>query len=158
MGSSAAVQVNIVVPGMVGTESAVSAGHRTSGTQIGGVGYKQGEPYAKWGRFACEMPANYRNTDRGPTADSRASAEPSSSGTIPSRRRARSTDGFILTGTTGLEVGGVGVGSRDYVSGGLENNRGEVAQPKDYEGMQGLGPRGAPAYLQVIILVRNYSG
>lgn len=157
MGSSAAVQVDIAVPGMVGTESAVSAGHRTSGTQIDGVGYRQGEPYAKWGRFACDMPANYRNTDRGPAADSGASAERSSSGTTPSRRRARSTDGFVPTGTTGLEADGVGVGRRDDVSGSLENKRGEVAQPNDHEGMQGLGPRGAPAYLQVTTLVRSSS-
>lgn len=157
MGSSAAVQANIAVLGMVGTESAVCTGHRTSGTQIGGVGYKQGEPYAKWGRFAYEMPANYRNTDRGPEADSGASAKRSSSRTTPSRRSSRPTNEFCPTGTTELEADGAGVGVRGHVSAGPENTRGEVAQPNDYEGMQGLGPRGAPAYLQVITLFWNYS-
>lgn len=151
MGSSAAVQANIAVPGMVGTESAVNSGHRTSGTQIGGVGYKQGEPYAKWGRFACEMPVNYRNPGRGPSADCGASAERSSSRATASRRRSRSTNEFCPTGTAGLASDGVFVG--DNTSGGLEHNRGEEeAQPKDFEGMLRSGPRGAPAYLQVMTL------
>lgn len=150
VGSSAAVQVNIAVPGMVGTESAVDAGHRTSGSHINGVGYNPGEPYAKWGRFACEMPANYRNTGRGPAADYGASTKRSSSHAIPSRRRSRPTNEFNPTGTTGLEPDGVGVGIRDNCSGGFEHIRGEVSQPEGYEGMQRSEPRGAPAYLQVI--------
>lgn len=56
VGNSAAVQVDIAIPGMAGTSSHVDGGFTTRTTHIAGVGYRSGEAYAKWGRFACEDP------------------------------------------------------------------------------------------------------
>lgn len=58
VGNSAAVQANILVPGMAGTHTSVNILRTTSSTHAPGVGYQNGEPYAKWGRFACDMPAS----------------------------------------------------------------------------------------------------
>lgn len=64
VGSAAAVQANISVPGMIGTHSALDtdllrARHEA---RMAGVGYRPGEPYAKWGRFACEIPAYHHRS------------------------------------------------------------------------------------------------
>lgn len=62
MGSVAAVQANISVPGMIGTHSALDTDllRARDGAWTAGVGYRPGEAYAKWGRFPCETPT-YHN-------------------------------------------------------------------------------------------------
>lgn len=67
-GNSAAVQADIVVPGMAGTHTSVKIGRTTSNRHAPGVGYQAGEPYAKWGRFACEMPARSCSLGQDPYA------------------------------------------------------------------------------------------
>lgn len=59
-GTAAAVQANISVPGMIGTHSVLDAsllGADSGETRTAGVGYRPGESYAKWGRFACDVPS-----------------------------------------------------------------------------------------------------
>lgn len=89
VGNSAAVQANIVVQGMAGTHTSVNTGYTTSSTHAPGVGYRTGEPYAKWGRFACEMPASC-SIGRDPIASEGLWEHPSLNSP---RRRPRSSGG-----------------------------------------------------------------
>ncbi|CAM9743420.1 unnamed protein product [Ectocarpus fasciculatus] len=159
VGNSAAIQANIAVPGMSGTHSAVGNGLRARGSRTPGVGYQPGEPYAKWGRFACEMPAGSpigRDPDVGGGAPVRRSSP-------NSRRRPRSSGGSGFHGSLGekSDCAGSGVGSAT-----AEDNGGDsrAAQPSDSEvepeEANGRGPlrmscspsvRSGPAYLETFL-------
>jgi len=118
MGNSAAVQANIVVPGMAGTHSSVDIDQETRSTHTAGVGYQRGEPYAKWGRFTCETPTNRDPPRRSPGRQSWKSPRP----------RPRPSDGFETVGTMEQKndsaVGGSGRDSCGVASAGNGNNGG----------------------------------
>lgn len=57
IGNTAAVQVDIVCPGMSGTNSVLDDDLEARRVKKASVGYHVGESYAKWERFACEVPA-----------------------------------------------------------------------------------------------------
>ena len=158
VGNSAAVQANIIVPGMAGTRSSVDIGHTTRGTHTAGVGYQRGEPYEKWGRFACEMPASRDSCRRSPGRRSWKSP----------RRRPRSSDGTEADSNRGQEDdGAVGGGSSDS-SGEAPagNGKGDGAtHPRDDQDEAeridtarmpyNTSVRGGSAYLEVTTLVRG---
>ena len=150
VGNSAAVQANIIVPGMAGTRSSVDIGHTTRGTHTAGVGYQRGEPYAKWGRFACEMPASRDSCRRSPGRRSWKSP----------RRRPRSSDGTEADSNRGQEDdGAVGGGSSDSSGEApAENGKGDGAEDEaeriDTTRMPyNTSVRGGSAYLEVTTLV-----
>lgn len=154
VGNSAAVQANISVPGMAGTYSSVDIDidQTSRNTHTAGVGYQRGEPYAKWGRFAYEMP-----TSRDPPRRSRGSQSWKSP-----RPRPRSSDGTETVDTTGQENdGAIGGGDRDacgVAPAGNGKDDGGAHPHDDENGAEGVGAtrtpynppvRGGSTYLEV---------
>ncbi|CAM9553422.1 unnamed protein product [Ectocarpus sp. 8 AP-2014] len=159
VGNSAAIQANIAVPGMSGTHSAVGNGFGAQGPRTPGVGYQPGEPYAKWGRFACEMPVGSR-IGRDPDVGGGAPVRRSSPN---SRWRPRSSGGSGFHGSLGgkNDCTGSGAGAANAEDDGGDSR---VAQPSDSEVEPeegyGRGPvrmscapsvRGGPAYLETFL-------
>ncbi|CAM9688192.1 unnamed protein product [Ectocarpus sp. 13 AM-2016] len=155
VGNSAAIQANIAVPGMSGTHSAVGNGFGGQGPRTPGVGYRPGEPYAKWGRFACEMPVGSR-IGRDPDEGGGAPAWHSSSN---SRRRPRSSGGSVfncsLEGKNDCTGSGAGANAEDD---GGDSRAAQLPDSEvELEEGYGRGPmrascppsvRGGPAYLE----------
>ncbi|CAM9827740.1 unnamed protein product, partial [Ectocarpus sp. 6 AP-2014] len=159
VGNSAATQANIAVPGMSGTHSAVGNGFGAQGPRTPGVGYQPGEPYAKWGRFACERPVGSR-IRRDPDVGGGAPVRRSSPN---SRRRPRSSGGSGFHGSLGgrNDCTGSGAGAANAEDDGGDSR---AAQPSDSEVEPeegyGRGPvrmscapsvRGGPAYLETFL-------
>lgn len=164
MGSSAAVQADITVPGMVGTKSSVDTDFKTRRGQKNGVRYRSGEPYAKWGRFPCEISGYYSSgRDLGGASTARGAATVGHSCSTASRRRPRSSMGIANAGENENRNVIVGGASSTDGSGGAGGHpqwsTNEVNRPKDGEGMDSASASllatskiplvGAPAYLQV---------
>lgn len=164
VGNSAAVQANIAVPGMVGTHSSVYIGHPTRNTCTAGVGYQPGEPYAKWGRFACEMPA-YSPIGRRHHEKGRVSAGQTS---LKSPRRCPRSPRVADLGSNvgqeneyGIDGGSNGEGGADQA--GYIRDGGAAQPHKGRDGIDRVGGRGGlrtsytpsvrggPAYLEVIM-------
>lgn len=157
MGNSAAVQANIAVPGMSGTHSAVGNGFGAQGPRTPGVGYQPGEPYAKWGRFACEMPVGSR-IGRDPGVGGGAPVRHSSP--IP-RRRPRSFSGSGFHGSLGgkNDCTGSGAGAANAEDNGGDSRAAQLSDSEvEPEEANGRGPvrmscspsvRSGPAYLEV---------
>lgn len=158
VGSSAAVQVDILCPGMVGTNSALDSGLKTRGGRTPGVGYHKGEPYAKWGRFACDMPPVHflacRDRARGGAATSRLS--PTSSRCRPkSSIEAESRSGIVREDDHVSPVDGIGSNTTEgkcpeegfgYDGNKLEGVSADCRVPTISKSSSASG---APAYLQV---------
>ncbi|CAN0398368.1 unnamed protein product [Ectocarpus sp. 12 AP-2014] len=159
VGNSAAIQANIAVPGMSGTHSAVGNGFGGQGPRTPGVGYQPGEPYAKWGRFACEMPVGSR-IGRDPDVGGEAPVWRSSPN---SRRRPRSSGGSGFHGSLEgkNDCTGSGAGAANAEDDGGDSR---AAQPSDSEVEPeegyGRGPvrvscapsvRSGPAYLETFL-------
>lgn len=165
VGNSAAVQANIAVPGMAGTHTSVNIGRTTSSSHAPGVGYQTGEPYAKWGRFACEMPASC-SLGRDPYAREGAWGRPSHNSP---RRRPRFWGGKKADGNAGQETDdGNGGGNSSALGGGdpagNSSRDGGAAHLDDGENTPEMfggrdstrtpsipSVRGGPAYLEVTI-------
>lgn len=101
-GCAAAVQANIAVPGMIGARSALDTG-RTIGQREGltaGVGYRPGEPYAKWGRFASEFVASRRSAGQ----DGYAEREPAGTSSVRSKSQRRRPRSAISTAVANDQV------------------------------------------------------
>lgn len=142
VGNSAAVQANIAVPGMRGTRSPVFTDDATRNTRTAGVGYRQGESYAKWGRFACEMPAS--SIGRGHYTRGRVS--PGKTSLTSPRRCPRSSGVGDLDVDMGQEHEyGIGGGSNG-TSGADHADKikdGGVTQPQQgKDGVEKIGGRG----------------
>lgn len=167
VGNSAAVQANIVVPGMAGTHTSVKLGRTTSSTRAPGVGYQAGEPYAKWGRFACEMPAG-SSLGRGPYAREGVWEHPS----LNSPRRCprpwggneadasvRQEDDDGNDGGSSAPGGADPAGSSRDGGAAHLNDRENAAEKfggRDATRMTATpSARGGPAYLEVTMLIRG---
>lgn len=159
MGSSAAIQVNIAVPGMVGTNSALDAGPRTRALRTPGVGYQRGESYAKWGRFACNLPGGFAGRDYGGAHEAATRSPPSSS-----RHRPPCSVGGTNKDRIGQTEAARGVGGVDGGNGGLPSGGDSRSKPEGEEVEESTNTdvpttshpppaRGAPAYLQVSFLL-----
>lgn len=167
VGNSAAVQANIIVPGMAGTGTSVKIGHTTSTTRTPGVGYQAGEPYAKWGRFACDMPASF-SLSRDPYVRGIVREHPSLNSP---RRRPRSRGGNEADGNAGQEnVDGCAGGSsapRGVDPAGNSRDDGAAHRDDGENSAERFGGRDAarmpttsavrrgPAYLEVTVCIRG---
>lgn len=140
---------------MVGTTSALDAAPRPRAMRTTGVGYQPGEPYAKWGRFACNLPAGFATREyagveaaatRSPPRSSRHRPRPSAGGT---------NDDIIGEAEAACVVGGVHVDGGGLLSSGDSHHKPEgeeVRESTDAEiptSSHRPPVRGAPAYLQV---------
>lgn len=143
---------------MTGTNSALDVDLNVRGARTAGVGYGYGERYAKWGRFACEMPV-CSPSHRACPGGGATLAQPCLR-VVPSRRRPRSSTGTENTGRMRRRVPFVdGVGGGD--EGGTPPQTGDAPrQPKSGEAgesksahvpttLRSSSTPGAPAYLQV---------
>ncbi len=154
VGNSAAVQANIIVPGMAGTHSSVDLEQTTRNTHTAGVGYQRGEPYAKWGRFACEMPTSRHPPRRSPGSQSWKSPPP----------RPRYSGGTETVGTTGQEndgaIGGDGRAACGVAPAANGKDAGGAHPHDDEDGAEGVSStrtqyrppvRGGSNYLEVTV-------
>lgn len=153
IGSGAAVQAEIFVPGMLGTHTSLDAPRRRHDNRMPGVSYRPGESYARWGRFSCEIPA--RSCDRTNSGEGVTSvARPSRASRPPSRTK---------TGAQSKQVEGDGNSHQLIDSGNCgSGERGDSAHSElETQGGKGVdvvstpqrvSPGGTAPYLQVGVL------
>lgn len=167
VGNSAAIQANILVPGMAGTHSSVKIGPTASSTHAAGVGYQKGEPYAKWGRFACEMPTScFLGRDayaREEVRDHPSLNSPRQHPRFWGRNEADANVGQDNNESNGNRScvsgrGGAAVDSRDGVAAHLDGreNEAERCGGRDATRTPTIpSVRGGPAYLEVTMHIRG---
>ncbi|CAM9159399.1 unnamed protein product, partial [Scytosiphon promiscuus] len=147
-GNSAAVQANIAVPGMAGTTSHIDCAFVPQGTRTAGVGYGQGEAYAKWGRFACEVPLYTRSgvsARRSASVDQLRRPPRSAREDEPGDNMGRGNDDALLSGSSGSdEIESTGdrgnAGVTESCQAGDKSNAAKMAQVPP--------ARGGPAYFE----------
>lgn len=140
---------------MVGTTSALDAAPRPRAMRTTGVGYQPGEPYAKWGRFACNFPAGLAARDYAGVEAAANRSPPRSS-----RHRPRHSTGGTNDDIIGEAEAECGVGGVHGDGGGLPSSGDSRRKPEGEEVRESTDAdvptsshrppaRGAPAYLQV---------